>query len=186
MPWLRASPLCSNDAAKSHATAAVEAGGNRRSSAFRGLDAQSVRVNRVRLGWSLVPPSLAFDGQQGDAIGDLSDRFDVPSRDQGAHARLSTKPIDQGQDPSLDGCIQRRLLINDEENRLAGHRQREHRPLAQFAGYLLRIVIGAPPRFWYLDQAEHALGSKPRARPIRPLLAPDDLGDLLADREERV
>ncbi len=77
----------------------------------------------------------------------------------------STRPQEQLQDLILDRDVERRRrLVREEELRLAGERDRDHRALAHAAGKLVRIVRrAAPPR----RECRRGREARRRAAPAR-------------------
>ena len=103
----------------------------------------------------------------------------IPSR--------SREVVEQRQDLRLDRHVERgRRLVGEQHLRLAGQRDRDHHPLPQTTGQLVRIVPQTLLRTRQPDQLQHL------ERPLERLLLgglavqADRLGDLLADRLRRV
>ncbi len=87
----------------------------------------------------------------------------------------------------LDRQIEaRRRLVRDQEPRLAGHRDGTDDSLAHAPGHLVGIVAEPGVGRRDLHGPQQVARAAPRGGPARALVDPDRLGDLIADREERV
>ena len=77
----------------------------------------------------------------------------------------------------------RRRLVGDEQARIARERHRDHRPLAQAAAQLERVLVDAPLGLGDADAAQHLDAAAPRLLVARPsLCSMHRLDDLVADR----
>ena len=107
-------------------------------------------------------------------------RIDVPSR--------CCRSREQLEDLRLDGDVERGgRLVGDDERRVHDERHRDHHALAHAAGELVRILARALRR---ARGCRRARASRPRAPTRRacdmPRVHARDLGDLVADGEDRV
>jgi hypothetical protein len=98
------------------------------------------------------------------------------------HAQALLQIPDEPQDLSLDRHVEGgRGLVGDEDLRLAGERQRDHRPLPHPARELMRILVGPPFGIRHAHQVE-GFDRPPAGRPTGDLaMLHDALGDLFAD-----
>ena len=90
---------------------------------------------------------------------------------------------DEPEDLRLDGDVERgRRLVRDDDARLAGERERDHRALAHAAGEFMRILArrAAPGRACGTSRSTSMARATRRAPPsVR--CGVSDFGDLLAD-----
>ncbi len=103
------------------------------------------------------------------------------------HAELALQFAQQQQDLDLHGGIERRgRLVRQQNLRLAGQRQRDHRALAHAAGHLVRKGVepalgrGNPHHFQHFQRARH------RLRLALALVTHHGFRDLLADGVNRI
>ena len=112
-----------------------------------------------------------------EVVGDQEDR----------HPELLAEVLHQLEDLGLHGDVERgRRLVGDQELRVAAQRHADHHALAHAAGHLVRVVAhpllgGRDP-----DEPHHLERARLRLLVADVLVEPDRLGDLLADREDRV
>ena len=121
-----------------------------------------------------------------DAVGDLDGSADVVRDEDDREAELALQ-LAQQQGLDLHGRVQRRgRLVGQQQLRLAGERQGDHRALPHAARHLVRIRVETPLG----ARDAHALEQRERALPCFAgrdrLVAPDRLHDLRADRIHRV
>ena len=94
---------------------------------------------------------------------------------------------EQVEDLRLDRHVERgRRLVGDQQLRVAGERHRDHHALAHAARELVRVVVDAPLRRRDADQREHLDRALDRRLAAQALVQAQRLGDLLADRVDRV
>ena len=98
------------------------------------------------------------------------DHAHVVRDQQHRHAEPVLEVMQQGEDLRLDGDVQRGgRLVGDQQLGLAAQRHRDHHPLAQPAGELVRVVAEPLGRPGQADQAEHlgrpGHGRRPCSRP---------------------
>ena len=99
-----------------------------------------------------------------DPVGDLGDDAEVVGDEQDGHADVAPQLVEQRQDLRLDGDVEGgRRLVGDQQQGVAGERDRDHHPLPHAARQLMRILAEALLRGRDLDQLEH-LERAPRAR----------------------
>ena len=102
---------------------------------------------------------------------------------QHGHAEAVFEVMQQGEDLRLDGHVQGgRRLVGDQQLGLTAQRHRDHHALAQPAGELMRVIVEPLRGPGQADQPEHLNGPLLGRRPARPLVQPDRLGHLVADR----
>ena len=112
-----------------------------------------------------------------NTVGDLNRDPDVVGDEDHRHAEFALQLAQQQQDLDLHGGVERRgRLVGEQEFRLAGQRQRDHRALPHPAGHLVRIGVepapgrGDPHQFQHLERARHrvahgsCLGGASRSR----------------------
>ncbi|QNQ99423.1 hypothetical protein BGI51_18175 [Pseudomonas oryzihabitans] len=93
----------------------------------------------------------------------------------------------QVQDLRLDGDVQRRGgFVGDDEVRFAEQRHGDHHPLAQSATELVRILAQALAGVADADLFQHGLRACPGGLAIQPAVAPQHLGELVADAVGRI
>ena len=89
-----------------------------------------------------------------DPVGHFGDDAEIVGDEDERRSEPLLQVRDQAEDLRLDGDVERRRrLVGDEDPRLAGERQRDHRPLAHAAGQLVRILLCAPLRIGHVHQA---------------------------------
>ena len=112
-----------------------------------------------------------------EVVGDQEDR----------HPELLAEVLHQLEDLGLHGDVERRRgLVGDQELGVAAQRHPDHHALAHAAGHLVRVVPhpllgGGDP-----DEPHHLERAGLRLLVADVLVEPHRLGDLLADREDRV
>ena len=90
-------------------------------------------------------------------------------------------------DLRLDGDVERRRrLVGDQELRLAGQSDGDHRALAHAAGELVRIFVDAARRQRDADLGQRLDGPLARLLLAHAAMGAQRLGDLLADGEHRI
>ena len=93
----------------------------------------------------------------------------------------------QLQDLRLDRDVKRRgRLVGDQELGVAGERHGDHHALPHAAGELMRIFAHAPCRLRNADQCQHLDGTRLGGLLVEPLMHPQGLADLTADRQHRI
>ena len=91
------------------------------------------------------------------------------------------------QDLRLDGDVKRRgRLVSDQEFWIAGERHGDHYALPHAAGKLMRIFAHAPRGLGDADQCQHFDGARFGSLLVEPLMHPQRLADLAADRQHRI
>ena len=89
-------------------------------------------------------------------LGTPGDHAHVVGDQQRGHAQPVLEVVEQGQDLGLDRDVERGgRLVGDQHPRLAGQRDRDHHPLAQPAGELVRVILQPLARSRQPDQLEH-------------------------------
>ena len=147
-----------------------------------------VRVLRRREG---LLHGAALDDLAGVHHRDLVDHLrhdaEVVGDQEDRHAELLAEVLHQLEDLGLHGDVERRRgLVGDQELGVAAQRHADHHALAHAAGHLVRVVAhpllgGRDP-----DEPHHLERARLRLLVADVLVEPDRLGDLLADREDRV
>ena len=103
------------------------------------------------------------------------------------HAELRLHLAQQVEDLRLDRHVERgRRLVGDQQFGAAGQRHRDHHALAHAARELVRVVVDPPLRRRDVHQAQHLDRPVDRLAPAEVLVQAHHLGDLLADRVDRV
>jgi hypothetical protein len=109
------------------------------------------------------------------------------SDEQNAHVVIAPEPVDQRENLSLNGHVERGgRLVGDQQTRIAGHGERDHHALAHAAGHLVRIIMRAASGVGNLDAREHLLRAPPRRPPVEPEMQANLLRDLLSGAQHRV
>ena len=106
-------------------------------------------------------------------VGALGDHAEVVRDQDDRHPQPVLQAVDEVEDLGLDGDVQRGgRLVGDQQPGLVGQRHRDHDPLAQAAGQLVRVVVEALGWPGHADQRQH-LGGPLQARPcgLRPCAA---------------
>ena len=101
-----------------------------------------------------------------DAVADFDGDADIVGDEDDRHAELALQFAQQQQDLDLHGGIERRgRLVREQDFRLAGQRQRDHRALPHAAGHLMRIGVepafggGNAHHFQHFQRARHRLAA---------------------------
>ena len=122
-----------------------------------------------------------------DAVADFDRDPDIVGDEDHRHAELALQFAQQQQDLDLHGGIERRgRLVREQDFRLAGQRQRDHRALAHAAGHLVRIGVepalggGNPHHLQHFQRARHRLAL------ALAFVAHHGFRDLLADGVDRI
>ena len=110
--------------------------------------------------------------EHGDPVGDRREDAEVVRDEDDREARLAPEPVEQADDPGLDGDVERgRRLVGDEQPRPAGERDGDRDPLAHPARELVRegvqraLRIGDPHLAQQLERVLAAsLLPSPRCR----------------------
>ena len=123
-----------------------------------------------------------------DAVGEARDHAEVVGDEQEREAEVAAEVGEQLEDLGLGRDVERGGgLVGDEHARSVGERHREHHPLAEAAGELVRVRARAADRVGDADRLEEVdrpqLGGA--ARHAR-LVHHDRLGHLVADALHRV
>ena len=122
-----------------------------------------------------------------DLVRDLGDDAEVVRDQDHGGVELVLQPVDQLDDLRLDRDVERRRrLVRDQDVGVAGERHRDHRALAHPARKLVRIVVDPGVRVRNPDLLEQVDRAAACLRFVRPLVDPDRLADLRADRVNRV
>src|SRR5262249_49991828 len=112
---------------------------------------------------------------------------DVVRDQHDGYAELGLQLVEQFENLRLDGDVEGGGgLVGDEEVRIARQRHRDHHALAHTARKLVRVFLHAPLGIRNVHDLQHLDGLVPGVAAAQPLVQPDRLGDLLADREDRV
>ena len=101
--------------------------------------------------------------------------------------KLCTKIAKKRENLSLDGDIKSRCrLIGDQDFRLTGKRDSDHHPLPLATRKLVRIIIN--PRRGIRDPncLEQVDSARPRGVPVHTTMKLQHLGNLAANREDRI
>ena len=118
----------------------------------------------------------------GNRIAGLCDDAEIMRDQDNGQAAPVAQIEKEAEDLRLHRHIERgRRLIGDEEIRLAGKRQRDHRALAHAAGELMRKVIGATVGIGNADLLQEIDGGAPGLPGIGAAMKSHALGDLAAD-----
>ena len=138
------------------------------------------------------PCRLAFlhhraAAQDGDAVGHVGDHGKVVRDQQQPHAVLVDEVAQQFQDLLLQDDVERGgRLVGDQQLRLQRAGDRNDDALALAAGQLVRIARQRKFVLRQPDPVEHFSGAILRLAPVGAGVPADALGDLLADRLDRV
>ena len=98
-----------------------------------------------------------------DVVAGLGDDPEVVGDQAGRHGPLTGELDDQVEDVGLDRHVEPGgRLVEDEQGRPAGQRQRDLHPLRRSAGELVRILMQATAGFRHLDAGEHLLRERAR------------------------
>jgi serine kinase of HPr protein (carbohydrate metabolism regulator) len=102
-----------------------------------------------------------------------------------------TEPVGQAlhqfQDLRLDRHVERGgRLVGDDQLRVAGQCDRDHDALAHAARQLVRVLLEAALGIGNADQAQEFDGTALRRGRVGAAMLLDRLGDLAADRQDRV
>ena len=115
-----------------------------------------------------------------DLITDLADDAEIVRDEDDAQAAGVPQVLQEAQDLRLDGHVERRgRFVAEQDGRLGGQRDRDHHPLAQPAGQLVRIAAVPPRRVGNADPAEQVegpLAGRPGGQPADPSRCLRDLG----------
>ena len=100
---------------------------------------------------------------------------------------LRLEPGDEIEHLGLDGRVEAgRRLVEDQERRIVRERHRDDHPLLHPAGELMGIARAAPSPGRRSARAPAPRGARSSDSLCAGAADPEDLGDLLADRERRV
>ncbi len=122
-----------------------------------------------------------------DALGDFSDHAEIVGDQDDRRANAALEVEHQLQDLRLDRDVKRRgRLVGDQEFWVAGERHGDHYALPHAAGKLMRVFAHAPHRLRDADQCQHLDGARFCRLLVEPLMHPQRLADLTADRQHRV
>ena len=118
-----------------------------------------------------------------DVVGHLGDHAEVVGDEHDRHPALLLQLAQEIQDLGLGRDVEgRRGLVGDEEARIAGQRDGDHRALAESAAQLERVFVDAPLRLRDADAAQRF--DPPQSRLLLADRAVEEhrLHDLRADR----
>jgi hypothetical protein len=121
------------------------------------------------------------------AVGELGHHAKVVGDEEDGDPALAAQVVDQGEDAVRRRRVERAgRLVGDQQLGLGTDDRRDQRPLRHASGQLVPAL--ADPHLGVVDlhladQLEHA---RLRLRPAHPLVQPQRLGDLPADRLQRV
>ena len=122
-----------------------------------------------------------------DAIGEAPDDAEVVGDEDHRHAEARLQALQERQDLRLDGDVERgRRLVGDQDVGIVGERHRDHHALPLAAGKLVRIGIDAALGLLDLHQPQQLDRALARRRLAQPRMFHQRLGDLIADRIERI
>ncbi|EMF27026.1 cation transport ATPase [Streptomyces gancidicus BKS 13-15] len=151
---------------------------------------QSVRVGVGGVGEQLAAPGGLHDlarVEHVDLVAESRDHAEVVGDHQQGGALLVHELLEQLQDLRLDGHVEGRGgLVGDEQARGAGDRHGDERALAHAAGELVRVLLEPPGRVGDADPVQQVGGLLAGGLPLHPAVTLQDLGDLHADRDDRV
>jgi len=120
-------------------------------------------------------------------MSELGDDAEIVGDDHDSHAEFGLQPLEEIEDLCLDRDVERgRGLVGQEHFRVAGEGDGDHHPLPHAARELVRVGVEPLGRCWNSDLGEELDGPSARRPPTEPLVPPERLGDLVADREDRV
>ena len=122
-----------------------------------------------------------------DAGGALAGQRQIVGDEDRRHAHFLGEIVDQIHDDGLRGHVEAGgRLIGDQERRLRGKRDRDHDALAHAARHFERIGFGAARRIGDADGAQHVDRLGRRVAPRHVAVADQHVGDLAADRADRI
>src|SRR3990172_4059314 len=120
-------------------------------------------------------------------VGELRYHPEVVGDQQDRHPLLLAHLPEEGEDPGLDGDVERRGgLVGDEERRLEGKRHRDHRPLPHPPAQLVRVLPRPPLRVRHLHPPQPVHGPRGGLRPPAGAMGGEYLGDLVSDGKNGV
>ena len=153
---------------------------------LRELARVGMHLRRQRLGRPACLHDLAV-AQDGDAVGHLGDHREIVRDEQKSHAVFVDEITQEFEDLRLQHNVERgRRFVGDQELGLERAGDRDDDALALAARQFVRIAgerefFGRQP-----DPVEHFSRLRLGVGPVRPGVPADALGDLLADRLQRV
>ena len=122
-----------------------------------------------------------------DAIGDLDGGADVVGDEDHRHAGLALQFAQEQQNLDLHRRVERRgRLVGEQQARLAGQRQGDHRALAHAARELVGIGVETSPGLRNLHPFKHLQRLRAGACIVDRVMRADRFDDLLTDRIDRV
>jgi hypothetical protein len=143
-----------------------------------------------------VPLQYIADTASLDKAAGIHDRKAITDFDSGAdimrdkdyrHAELALQLTQQQQDLDLYRHIERGgRFVSEQHARIAGQCQRDHRALAHATRHLMRVRVQPAAGGWDLHPFQQLEGPLLRQRAPDAFVANNGLGDLLADRKDRV
>jgi len=122
-----------------------------------------------------------------DTLRHLRDEAQVVGDEENRHAEFVLKVEHQFENLRSGGDVQRgRRLVGDEEIRIAGQRQRDHRPLAHSAAQLVGIAMDGARRIGHAHLPQHSDGLLQRLLFGDRLVQANRFDDLLSNRVDGV
>ena len=121
--------------------------------------------------------ALAHVGDQAEIVADHQDGGALGG------AELGHQVDDLGLHRDVE---RRRRLVGDQQVGSAGERNGDHHALAHAARELVRVVLDASLGRGHAHLAQRLLGAVHRLAPARAFVQHEHLGDLLADRRQRI
>ena len=126
-------------------------------------------------------------GHHADAVAGLPHDAQVVGDQQQRHAEARLQILEEPEDLSLDGDVERRgRLVGDQQVRLVGQRHRDHHALPLAPRELVGIRAEALLGFRKVDEPQQLERAGPRGRPIERLVHGQHLAHLLAEGVQRV
>src|SRR5437867_8816165 len=159
------------------------------------IDARDGAQEPLRVGVERLLEQLAdgrfFDDLRAvhhdDPLRGLRDHAHVVCDQQDRHPQLRLQLVQELEDLRLDGDVERgRRLVGDQELGVARQRHRDHDALPHAARELVGVLLHPPLGVGDVHELEHVDRLGHRVAAPEPLVEPDGLGNLLADREYRV
>ncbi len=115
-------------------------------------------------------------------VGHVRNDPQIVGNQQQGHTQFGLQFPDQFENPRLDGDIQRRgRFVGDEQGRVANHRHRDHRALAQATGKFERVHAQRSLWIRETDMLQHSLGQAHAFLITRIAMQEQRLADLVAD-----
>ena len=124
-----------------------------------GIDCSSAFVYGCFGSWKMSSTVALLDHaaqvHDDDVVGHLRDHAEVVRDEHDRHPPFLLDLAQQVEDLRLRGDVERRRgLVGDEQARVAGQRDRDHRALAEAAAQFERVLVDAPLRLRDADAAQ--------------------------------